>query len=502
MHCVSSDECTDGSFSEEQKLDSVWTSDDNSPPRFPLPHNHQDTIRDTAPGSEDHTPRHHAPRDAPEISVTPPCDSPTIYRPQHEPDSPFQLGADLMSLEICQMLSRSRSRSQFTRQDERDRTSTRARSDSQSRASTSHRNSPSPRIANRRHGMIDIAGFNNDFSGQLLSQSLTYTGGRVEDAGTGEEWESQPDSELNGSDSEFAHDTFDKPSDLPYINYHTEFSEAERLYGFPEKDIEDVQDTTSVGKWRCCECRRGYQTYHMNSGDHLISILNCSCTHRSCRNCTFEGSVKRFAPIYDPAGLASVPILEGNNKPIQFGVVCRTCGLSWRAKKTEAPKRHRSFRQRLSVLPKKVNPLHKLRHTRSMIHLGLSDDHNDDSRPGTALSASRSVFNLRCASDSQTKRTSPGEQAPGVEVRFYGIECTCGSVTNSGSLCFQLVEKPKAEGKPAHMEQMGMEAREASETTLAPALRAKGYGTPMLSLKGGSHPNPLLSNPAQAFEVL
>lgn len=130
-----------------------------------------------------------------------------------------------------------------------------------------------------------------------------------------------------------------------------------------------------------------------------------------------------------------------------------------------------------------------------MIHLGFTrDSHPEESRPGTAMSTSRSIFNLRSVSDSQAKGVKAEDQAPGAEVRFYGIECTCGSTTNSSSICFQIIDTLDVD-RILPKEQTGVEAAEVAQPHLRPELRAKGYGTPTLHLKGGSHPNPLLSNP-------
>ena len=256
-------------------------------------------------------------------------------------------------------------------------------------------------------------------------------------------------------------------------------------------------DSTLLGRWQCCECRRGHGVYRFEQGQHLISILACLCPHRSCKNCTFQGRIKCFAPIYDVEGSALMPVAGDHGQGMYKGIVCRCCGLSWQAEKVEVTKRRKSFRQRLSILPKKVNPMPTLRHARSMIHLGLPQDpHSDDRRPGTALSISRSFMNLRSVSDSQAKAMEPSSepQAPGVQVRFYGIECTCGHVTDERDICFVFLDLPKVKRGDTGRTQMGHEVLSPPEPRYLPELRGRGYGTPILHLKGGAHPNPLMSN--------
>lgn len=189
---------------------------------------------------------------------------------------------------------------------------------------------------------------------------------------------------------------------------------------------------------------------------------------------------------------------------MHMGIVCRACGLSWQAEKIEAPKRHRSLRQRLSILPKKVNPMPTLRHARSMIHLGLPcDPQPGDLRPGTSITRSRSFLNLRSVPDSQAKEAKPApeEQAQGVQVRFYGIECTCGHVTDECSICFVFFDLAKVGSSASRTSQRRYKAVESSDPPYLPKLRVKGYGTPILHLKGGAHPNPLMSNPVARHAV-
>lgn len=274
----------------------------------------------------------------------------------------------------------------------------------------------------------------------------------------------------------------------------------------PQREIEGkgVANSRSLpctGKWRCCGCQRGHDIYRLGAGEHLISTLSCLCKHRSCRSCAFQGTVKQFAPIDDVTGVATIPVASDDGKNNQFGVVCRTCGLSWRAETVKKPKVHTLSRRRLSLLSM-VNPLQtiqQLRRSRSMLYLGLSQNHRPGgARPPSGSLTSHSSMNLRSTSGLQTKgaKPKPKEQAQGAEVSFHSIECTCGTVTDSTSLCFQLVNTHETDGKVTGDGQGG-KAPKAARRCGTPDLRAKGYGTPTLHLKGGPHPNPLRSNPVE-----
>jgi hypothetical protein len=62
------------------------------------------------------------------------------------------------------------------------------------------------------------------------------------------------------------------------------------------------------------------------------------------------------------------------------------------------------------------------------------------------------------------------------------------------------MDSPEVEQRGTQEEQMSEVAVKAAEPKFTPELRAKGYGTPMLHLKSGSHPNPLLNSPVQESE--
>lgn len=255
-------------------------------------------------------------------------------------------------------------------------------------------------------------------------------------------------------------------------------------------------DSTLLGRWQCCECRRGHGVYRFEEGQHLISILACVCPHRSCKNCTFQGRIKCFAPIYDFEGSALMPVAGGQGEEMYKGIVCRLCGLSWQAQEASVPKRRITFRQRLSILPKKVNRMLTLRHARSMIHLGVPHDpQSDDHRPDTVLPVSRSFMNLRSLSESQEKEPRLVKQAPGIQVRFYGIECTCGHITDERDICFVFLDLTNYKSDGTSRTQTGPEVMQSPEPPYLPILREMGHGTPNLHLKGGAHPNPLMSNP-------
>ena len=242
-----------------------------------------------------------------------------------------------------------------------------------------------------------------------------------------------------------------------------------------------------IGKWRCCKCHKGHEIYNFVEGVHLASILNCVCTHRSCSNCALDGLIKKFQPMNEPE---VVQLSEDGLRQVRFGVFCDGCGLSWRAQDVGAELSKKSTLDRISALPKRLakrgaHPLEKLRHSRSMSNLPRFHLPNDP------LRASRSTLNLRALSNEMEK--GHGKQAEFATVKFTGIQCTCGLVTDASSLCFQVVDPPNDfhEAKLAKT----VAERKVAGFSSTPEDQAKGHGTPMLRLKGGPHVNPLMSNP-------
>jgi hypothetical protein len=243
-----------------------------------------------------------------------------------------------------------------------------------------------------------------------------------------------------------------------------------------------------IGQWRCCKCYRGQDLYLHVQGQHLVSILNCICPHRSCENCTLTGLIKPYQPVSEPI---PIPLSADNLKQVRFGVFCDSCGLSWRAQIVKGS----SMLQQVSGIPKRgTNTLKKIRRAKSMNHLlGVKEE---------KMEQQKSVLNLRQLSSEMEKEH--GKQAPIVMVNFSGIECTCGNVLDDCALCFQVAEPPKEVSEL----QRGMgEADEAAHTksfTATPADRAKGIGKSMITLsirgKTFTHPNPLMSNPVDGTE--
>lgn len=448
-------------------------------------------------------------QDGPSISITPPEDSPTEH---DSPTSLYQLDTVLNGAALAEAPRVStRSFERSTWRHVKDPTWRRSRSESPPNASKDWQGSLYTSVASKRNGMIGMSDFDQALDCQS-SSALPFIG--IERLGinpTGSGYQRGLDGgimpmasfsvrhdQAMGNDSRLLLNVLSATTGgnrtvSSFINAgHSQDDKRES----PESGKNTTCESISpIGKWRCCKCQSGHQIYRFETGQHLISILNCPCKHRSCKSCTFQGNVRRFAPIDDTGGVASVPLPDDDGDTIRFGVICRTCGLSWRAERVKQPKRHVSLRRKLSVMPK-ANTLHRLRHTRSMIQLGfISESHPWESRPGTAMSKSRSIIDLKLASDSQAKGARVEGQARGAEVRFYGIECTCGSVTDTGSVCFQIVETPKVEDNVGSKGQISIEATGPAEPQSVLELRAKGYGTPTLHLRGGPHPNPLRSNP-------
>lgn len=243
-------------------------------------------------------------------------------------------------------------------------------------------------------------------------------------------------------------------------------------------------DLNPLGTWRCCKCKRGHDIHHFADGEHPISTLNCVCTHRSCADCTFDGDIRRFQPMKEPE---IVQLSEDKSNEIRFGVVCDACGLSRRAKDVSHDTHKSTTIQRISAVPKRLAkrrayPRGRLRHSRS-----LGDISEDSALPDTTTPILCSTLNLRALSDEMEK--GHGKQAECTTVRFTGLKCSCGAYTCATSLCFQVVVPP----------QDGEEAVSGGSRLLqlqsTPTDRARGHGTPVLTLKGRDHPNPLMSSP-------
>ncbi|UPX18021.1 uncharacterized protein EKO05_0008345 [Ascochyta rabiei] len=449
------------------------------------PNHDQHFNSDATPVINNHTLNAFQFQDGPSVLLTPPDDGPTVH---NERGAFYQFGANPTGIALSEV-SRvpPRPLEQSSWRYGRDQAWKRDSSESLLSTPTDQQHSFNPNTASKRHGTIALSNFDSVLSSRRSSAVPDSILGQLEEAASER-------GRLNHPEGEEA-------QEVPASALHDQNADDAPVFLLQEEHITISNDIPPIGKWRCCECQRGHEIYRFEAGQHLISILNCLCKHRSCRSCTFQGNVRRFAPIDDAAGVASVPVLEGDGRTIRFGVICRTCGLSWRAKRVEEAKRPGLLRRKLSILPKKVNPLHKLRTTRSMIYLGISHDSRTDvGRPGSALSTSRSIFNLKSASDAQGKDAKLAEQAQGAFVRFYGIECTCGSITNASSVCFQVVDTAEVndDGKPRG--QSSVQVTETAESCSTSELEAKGYGTPTLHLKGGLHPNPLRRNPVKRSE--
>ncbi|RMZ73964.1 hypothetical protein GMOD_00004778 [Pyrenophora seminiperda CCB06] len=264
---------------------------------------------------------------------------------------------------------------------------------------------------------------------------------------------------------------------------------------FTDDENKPEEKGEPCGKWRCCKCQRGQELVSYTKGKHPVNVLECECVHRSCAKCTLEGLIKPFVPMSEPE---VVPVSEDSSKTIRFGVFCDCCGVSWRAQEvhddTKKKAAVKSALLRVSALPRRLNlrkahPLERLRHSRS-----LTDLHAQP-RPAALLTASRSVLNLRVLSSEMEKEH--GQQAEMVTVKFAGITCECGMVTDATSLCFQIVDPPKDFYKAQFAKLMAERKATPPSFGTTPEDQARGHGTPILTLKGGRirHINPLRANP-------
>ena len=247
--------------------------------------------------------------------------------------------------------------------------------------------------------------------------------------------------------------------------------------------------------WYCCACGDTHDLQSQAGGPHPIGRLGCECSHRPCQDCEFSGHVKIYCPVDEQPALVHVTGEEDGQ--INFGVICRGCGLSWRAQPVKKDiSRMRSVLHKISVLPKKLKRSHSLQKLRqvsaSMINL---------SRPEVSLSKPRSFANLRSVSETKKDETltkEVGGQANSAKVRFFGLFCACGRVTEAESVCFPITDVPW--GTPeADLERKKVEIRKRVGSVSPPELQAKGHRDRLIHLKGGEHPNPLLSSPTDEF---
>lgn len=242
-----------------------------------------------------------------------------------------------------------------------------------------------------------------------------------------------------------------------------------------------------IGKWGCCSCKREHDIYYFTEGDHPVSVLNCECTHRSCGKCVLQGQIKVFQPMSEPE---VVQLSEDESKQIRFGVFCDGCGVSWRAVEVVGDSGKKPLKQQISDLPKQmikhVNPIKKLREHSSIADLSAPG-------PSEGPKSFQSSFNLRALSD-EMEAEGHGKQAELATVHFTGINCTCGLVTCSNCLCFQVVDPPK-DVREAEFEQLMAGRKPSAGFGTTPEDQSRGHQTPVLTLRGRSHPNPLRSCP-------
>jgi hypothetical protein len=254
--------------------------------------------------------------------------------------------------------------------------------------------------------------------------------------------------------------------------------------------LEHAQDP--VGLWRCCKCVKGHDLYQYDQRPHLVSGLNCDCTHRSCEDCMLTGGIKAYKPVYEPFPVQ----LDDKDKRVLFGIFCGYCGLSWQAQITGYMQD--TVRQKIAAVPKNLakhgtHPLEKLRSSRSMTNLL-----GQPTPKAHSLKANKSTLNLRALSNEMEKEY--GKQASLVMVKFSGIVCTCGWTLDTSALCFQIVDqqKKKAVESPATV------GKQATFTATAED-KEKGIETPTITLRPGGkkirHANPLRSAPVTDEEM-
>ncbi|KAF2112497.1 hypothetical protein BDV96DRAFT_689741 [Lophiotrema nucula] len=218
-------------------------------------------------------------------------------------------------------------------------------------------------------------------------------------------------------------------------------------------------DTEPAGSWSCCKCHR-VKDIHFQPGLHPIGTLSCDCSHKPCDSCNYAGDISYFVPISEPL---LVPIHGDKSSSITpFGIICTTCGLSWRARKVGGLR--------------KMPSLHSPRYTTSS--LGL-------------LRKTQSIGFMR-----NIKKDRPlNKDVKSTSVCFTGIKCTCGTVSDYRTAGFRVVDGAgKAEEPPKPT------LRHPKRYTDL-RLLAKGVDSPTITLGQVEHPNPLRSAPVFKINV-
>lgn len=243
-----------------------------------------------------------------------------------------------------------------------------------------------------------------------------------------------------------------------------------------------------IGKWQCCECRRGQFIVEYDHKQHLAGILHCRCGHCPCARCLLTGDIKVYKPVEEPFLVQSAD--DDKHEAIRYGSFCEQCGLSWRAQSVK-----QSIRNKLSTAPRHFvarhrpqYPLEKVRKSRSMVDLL---NHQTG-----RLHHSNSVASIKTMGN-ELERTH-GQQVASTLVTLTGIRCTCTNLLNTHSLCFRILDTvpPPHVHHSSHGVSNSVTGSSFSATVED---KARGIETATLSLhKHGRtihHPNPLMSNP-------
>jgi len=212
--------------------------------------------------------------------------------------------------------------------------------------------------------------------------------------------------------------------------------------------------------WKCCNCKRQHK-FRLHSGKHPAGSFFCSCTHKPCEHCHFAGSLKYFVPIQEPFTIVTPNSDKGEGIP--YGVICRNCGVSWRAKSTLPPpktstKETKIMRcpTRFLSLPTMSDRAHK---RRSLFDFGQVYN----------TSQSRTKLLIGPAGDTAIRST---------EIQFSGLKCSCGSVSKvDTSFCFRIAKDDKSGLGDGQRDPLSY------------------HDGPTIDIRGVRHPNPLRSNP-------
>jgi hypothetical protein len=180
--------------------------------------------------------------------------------------------------------------------------------------------------------------------------------------------------------------------------------------------------------------------------------------------------LKYFVPIREPLAIVAPESEKGEEIP--YGIVCRKCGLSWRACATVRHKKENVVLEEkktiISASKTKPGPKRFLTLLSSMSNGTRKRRSSFDFAPD---------FSAQRGNPDRTMAQSTAIKS--INIQFSGLKCKCGSVSNvEETFCFHIVEG-------------GNGGLEGNIRAQSPAYQDGS----VLKIRDVEHPNPLRSHP-------